>query len=64
MTEEPKVTIGFFDYSPGDACPTCKFTDDQKHGSSMSIVGSGNLLEDRVARIERHLGLSIEGSDR
>lgn len=63
VTDKPKVQIGFFDYKPGDVCPPCKYTDEQKHRRSTITAISSSHLEDRVARIERHLGLSIGDSD-
>jgi hypothetical protein len=63
VTDKPKVSIGFFDYTNGMACPRCEAVD--YNGTNTVVITDvpSNLLEDRVARIERHLGLPIGDSD-
>lgn len=58
-----RVTIGFFNYMRGMACPRCKADAYNDPRSSMIAGVSSSHIEDRLERTGRPFGLSIEHPD-
>lgn len=58
-----KTSIGFVDYTAEVACPRCTRPIPPSDKTPIIADVSSSHIEDRLARIERHLGLSIGDVD-